>query len=455
MSENTRGLVAALSVAVGVVGCGDWRSDVDGFTERDLALLQGMVLSQSPTPAGNAYLGNAKVRDLGQQLFFTAGFAARADGTVVTCASCHAPEHWFSDPRARRNVSWGLGFTRRNTPSLVNVIFYEVFAWDGRTDSLQGQCAVAYQSAAVMAGTRERAAAFIRSNYAAEYREVFGSEPLLESDDAVYEKLVRAWATYLAALTSRNSPFDRFASGAVPDALDAAQKRGLKLFLGKAGCIQCHRGPMFSDFEFHNVGIGQTGDDVAASDPGRFEGLGVLKNLPLSLRAPNPDGGAPDAVPEPTEGDKHRFRTKSLRQVAETGPYFHAGQAETLKDVVWFYAQGGDRQNANLSPFVVPLGLTDEEQADLVSFLESLTGDPVPAALRCDSSKDQVFLFRQAEPAFFTADGGITGMDGGARWVPYSAAGSVSVAVLGDGGTRAEWYDAWKAEFERCDGGRP
>ncbi len=93
----------------------------------------------------------------------------------------------------------------------------------------------------------------------------------------------------------------------------------------------------------------------------------------------------------PTAADVGRFRTKSLRNVSLTGPYMHAGQLETLKDVVWFYNRGGDRDGAGTpSPFMEPLGLSESEQSDLVLFLESLTGQPPDARWSCDNSCDTV-----------------------------------------------------------------
>ena len=73
--------------------------------------------------------------------------------------------------------------------------------------------------------------------------------------------------------------------------------------------------------------------------------------------------------------------------MAETAPYFHAGQLKTLADVVWFYNQGGARSGAGTpSPLLVPLGLTDDEQADLVAFLGALTGVPPSANWLCNNA---------------------------------------------------------------------
>ncbi len=87
----------------------------------------------------------------------------------------------------------------------------------------------------------------------------------------VYQRLLKAWAVYLSRLVSADAPFDRYARGD-DHALSDPQRRGLSLFIGKAGCIECHKGPMFSDNRFASVGIGQVGVNVGAEDKGRAAG---------------------------------------------------------------------------------------------------------------------------------------------------------------------------------------
>ena len=90
--------------------------------------------------------------------------------------------------------------------------------------------------------------------------------------EGIYRSILKAWGAYELQLNAGDSPFDRFAKGD-EQALDAAQRRGLHLFLGKAGCISCHLGPNFTDNLFHSVGVGQTGAHVPTEDLGRFTGL--------------------------------------------------------------------------------------------------------------------------------------------------------------------------------------
>src|ERR1051325_5139072 len=149
-----------------------------------------------------------------------------------------------------------------------------------------------------------------------------------------------AYDAYVRALTTPNSPFDRYAAGDT-FALTDAQKRGLALFVGKAECAMCHRGPNFAHDQFHALGIG--GDDA-----GRFKITGV-------------------------EADRNAFKTPTLRNVALTAPYMHDGSLATLRQVIDFYNAGGGN-NQPKSMLLRKLNLTEMEKSDLLAFLESLSG---------------------------------------------------------------------------------
>lgn len=398
-------------VVVAFAACG-WGPTRPGLTEQDEALLAAMVLEGRPVDPTNAFLDSDEVAQLGQQLFFDTGLSAvpSPDGGFalatngVSCAECHAPAQAFADPR---NVSVGVGpgFTARNSPTVLNVAFYRWWGWDGRADTLWGQSVNAYVSRATMAGSELRLVKAVAARYGDRYRAVFGESLPAELDPShpgaarfsppdgalaslapadeqlvrgAWERLLKAWAAYMSRLVSANAPFDRFAKGE-EGALSPAQRRGLTLFFGKAGCVECHRGPMFSDNGFHSVGVGQRGANVPQSDTGRVAGLERLRNLRERRSA---------EVPAPTDEDRGRFRTKSLRNVARTAPYMHAGQLATLQDVVWFYNRGGDREGLGTpSRFLLPLGLSEGEQGDLVEFLGALTGESPPARWLCDNSR--------------------------------------------------------------------
>jgi cytochrome c peroxidase len=190
---------------------------------------------------------------------------------------------------------------------------------------------------------------------------------------------------YERKLISRNAPFDQYVAGD-NDAISPAAKRGLKLFIGKAACDACHQGPTFTDQLFHNTGIMQT-RDPAMLDQGRFTDLPrALNNTFNGAGAFSDDpaaGAAKLAGLAPIDEMRGQFRTKSLRHLTETAPFFHDGSAATLEDVVRFYNEGGGTMGfpGTKDELLVPLNLTGSEIADLVAFLETLTGEPVPVEL--------------------------------------------------------------------------
>jgi cytochrome c peroxidase len=196
---------------------------------------------------------------------------------------------------------------------------------------------------------------------------------------------------YERRLVSRNAPIDKYIAGNYA-ALTPAQKRGLALFIGKAACVDCHSGPTFTDNGFHNTGVPQAGINTPVIDNGRFDEIPkTLSNNfnTASKYSDDPTVGEAKVLPlKQTEDLKGAFRTGMLRQIEMTGPYMHTGNLETLEDVVRFYNWGGGDAGfaGTKSPAMVPLLLTDGEQADLVAFLHALTGDAPSADLGRDTS---------------------------------------------------------------------
>ena len=229
----------------------------------------------------------------------------------------------------------------------------------------------------------------------------------------------KAIASWEYTLVSRNSPFDRWASdlkngkGDTSKAIPDLAKEGARLFVGKAACNECHTTPLFSDNRFHNIGVQQvgTGIPVEADCPagdyycdcappseghtgpwncipwGARDGIEKLKNSKQrrdSIWSDNPGDTSRmsfvsmdlDQVP------KGAYRTPSLRNVALTAPYMHNGSMAKLEDVIWHYTQGGSSDTPGVrAPAIKPLFLTEHEQQALVSFLKSLTSDPIAPEL--------------------------------------------------------------------------
>jgi cytochrome c peroxidase len=286
------------------------------------------------TPADNP-LTAAKV-ELGKQLFFD----PRLSGTgKMSCSSCHLPEKAFTDAQALSIKDDGKANTR-NSPTMHNVGYLDRLYWDGRAKTLELNVEAAWT--AQIGGKPDAAAAAIAAvpAYTKAFTEAFNAPP---SKDTI----VKALASFLRNLRSGDSEFDRHLAGKESKFSDAA-KAGYELFMGKAGCVVCHTPPLFTDKIFHNVGIG--------------------------MKAEKPDIGAAGekAFNDPTKTGQ--FKTPTLRDVAKTGPYLHDGSAKTLAEVVKIMG-GGGIDNPNKDPLMINRGLTDEEQAQLVAFLETLTGN--------------------------------------------------------------------------------
>jgi cytochrome c peroxidase len=291
---------------------------------------------------------------LGQRLFYDVRLSR---DSLISCASCHNPHLGFADGQSG---SQGFGGIRgsRNAPTILNAAYNVMQFWDGRAASLEEQVGGPIANPIEMNLPHELAVARLNADpgYRQEFERAFGAGPVTMA------KVEESIASFERTLLSGNSPFDRYVYGADKTAMSPAAIRGLAVFTDKkrGNCVTCHtvgeEYALFTDGKFHNLGIGldRTGQ---LTDLGRF-------------------------VQTKAEADKGAFLTPSLRNVALTAPYMHDGSAKTLKDVVDFYVGGGN-SNPQLDKEIKETKLTFEERADLVAFLDALTGDqPVGAGPR-------------------------------------------------------------------------
>ncbi|MCC6784378.1 MAG: cytochrome-c peroxidase [Planctomycetes bacterium] len=273
--------------------------------------------------------------ELGKQLFFEPRLSASGK---TSCSSCHFPEQSWTDARAVSPKDDGKSNTR-NSPSLANVARQPHFYWDGRAKTLEANVEAAWK--AQMGGKPDEVAAALAKvdGYAKAFQGAFNAGPTAAH-------MIEALAHFIRTLHSGGSRYDRFVAGD-KSALSADEQAGHALFVGKAMCIVCHTTPLFTDHQFHNVGIGM---DAATPDVGRQK---VDEKAVLGA-----------------------FKTPGLRSVSRTAPYFHDGSAATLEDAVRVMAQGG-KANAHLDPLLKPIAdakLSDAEIAQLVAFLRALDG---------------------------------------------------------------------------------
>jgi cytochrome c peroxidase len=287
---------------------------------------------EAPAPADNPTTP-AKV-ELGKQLFFDPRLSG---ANTLSCASCHVPERAWGD-----GLQWNKGHNgatlTRNTPSLLNVGFYSTYFWDGRAKSLEEQALGPIVSPVEMNQGLDELEAELRAipGYVERFQQVFGGPPSRD-------RVAKALAAFQRTLVTGPSPFDRYLAGE-EDALSADAKRGLELFQGTARCIECHHGPNLSDGKPHRIGLS-------------------VEDFGLATVTDRPE-------------DRFRFRTPSLRNVAETGPYSHDGTYKSVEDVVEFYYRGAPPAADDL-PLDTPdlRGESFSDVAYLVAFLESLSGE--------------------------------------------------------------------------------
>jgi|SRR5688572_21694668 len=271
-----------------------------------------------PVPEGNP-LSVEKV-ELGRRLFRDRRLSRDRS---IACSSCHDPERAFSDGRP---VAIGIArqVGRRNAPALINRGYGRAFFWDGRAATLEEQVLQPIQDPKEMDMTL------------GEVSERVGLPP---------HEISRALASYVRAILSGNSRFDRFVNGD-RRALSPEQQEGLRVFRGKGNCTSCHVGPNFTDERVHNTGIAWR--DGSFLDEGRSAVTGQL-------------------------ADRGAFKTPTLREIARTAPYMHDGSRLSLEDVVEYYDRGGNA-NPALDSELRPLKLTASEKRSLVAFLRALSG---------------------------------------------------------------------------------
>jgi cytochrome c peroxidase len=310
------------------------------------------LLPEMPFPADNPY--TKEKAELGKMLFFEPRISSSGQ---ISCANCHNPELGWTD-----NLTRSFGHDRqtgkRNAMTILNVGYANTFFWDGRAASLEIQSVMPIQDQVEMKEHLRLAVKKVKKLKG--YQEMFAKA--FPDKQVSVENMQKAIATFERTITSGSTKFDRFISGKANEFTDD-EVMGMHLYRTKAGCINCHNTPYFSDNQFHNDGQTLFGT--------KDEDFGVYKQTK-------------------NKADIGKFKTPTLREIARTGPWMHHGHFPSLLDVVEFYNLGnpspvqkkylGTKRDSLLpktSPMLKKLDLSKTEVKQLVAFLNTLNSATV------------------------------------------------------------------------------
>jgi cytochrome c peroxidase len=272
---------------------------------------------------------------LGRQLFFDERLSV--DGSK-SCYSCHVCEKGLTDglPKA---IGPGNKQLPRSSPTLWNIGYHKEFYWDGRSGSLEKQALAAWTGANMGAKADEIVAKLnALQDYKTQFQKIFQS-------DATPDNVVKAIAAFERTIIAGNTAWDRWKAGD-NTAISTSAWRGWNIFQA-IKCNNCHDGVLFTDQQYHNIGIGM---DQKEPDAGRFK---------VTQR------------PE----DTGAFKTPTLRDIEKSAPYFHDGSAKTLEEAVDIMLGGGKPNQYLDKKNLEPHKLLPEQREDLLNFLRSLTVD--------------------------------------------------------------------------------
>lgn len=288
-----------------------------------------MALEREPiAPIAPARAGNPARIELGKQLFFDPRLSRSG---FISCNSCHNLSMGGSD-----NLKTSIGHNWQqgpiNSPTVLNARFNLAQFWDGRAADLKTQAGGPIANPGEMASSHELAVEVLQSipGYVAAFKKAFGSEKI------GIEEVTQAIAAFEETLVTPNARFDKWLKGD-RRALSRQELEGYRLFKS-AGCVACHNGPAVGGNSFQKMGLVQP------------------------YKTSNPAQGRMAVTDQ--EADRFHFKVPTLRNVELTYPYFHDGAAATLSEAVDTMAR-------------IQLGrqFTEQENASVVAFLKTLTGD--------------------------------------------------------------------------------
>ena len=289
------------------------------------------VLGLAAAPAWGSGAEVSPLGAIGWKLFFDPLLSKPRN---ISCSSCHDPQKGFESGVALGEGAHGDRLPR-NAPTVVNLADAQHFFWDGRASSLEEQAKGPIENPIEMDLALDEAAARVRAEPT--YSAAFAKAGIR---DITIDEIAAAIADFERGLGTGPALYDKWLEGD-RSVFDEAQERGRMIFFTRGQCATCHFGPNFSDGMFHNIGTG------SKEDPGRS-----------AISGDDYDLGA--------------FKTPALRNWKGREPFMHDGRFATLDEVLDFYNE--PKSGALGQTELDPLGLSEQDQADVKSFLETLNG---------------------------------------------------------------------------------
>ncbi len=373
------------------------------WTEGELETLGSLWIgSLPPLPAdpSNSWADDPLAARLGEEIFNDTRFSSNGE---VSCGTCHLSTYHFSDQLPQ---SKGVGLTDRRSMTLIGVAYNDWFFWDGRKDSLWSQALAPPESPVEHGISRTQCSHIIYRYYRRQYEGIFGPMPVIDEETCpplarpdpsdkrayslwmsmtevkrqevtrIYVNMGKAIAAFVRRIMPAPSRFDRYVEAvrqgdqAGMAILTGDEAEGLRLFIGKAQCTNCHFGPLLGSGDFSNTRV-----PGGSEDRGRADGIDKVRADEFNCLSewsdadPEKDCATLRFMDTDPAGYIGAFKVTTLRNIAGRPPYMHAGQLKSLSEVLRFY-----REAARSNPELGHGNLTDKELEQLEIFLGTLTG---------------------------------------------------------------------------------
>ncbi len=398
------GILLTLSAGI-LLGCANQTSP---WSEAEVELMRTLWIESLPAlppDPSNQYADDPRAVALGAKLFSDVRFSSNGE---VSCATCHIASKDFQDGLP---LAQGVGATDRRTMPIAGTAYSPWLFWDGRKDSQWAQALGPLENPVEHGGTRTFYVKLIQAHYKTEYEALCGTLPdfsdesrfpvpaapiddevaaanwasMSEEDreavTLVYVNMGKAIAAFERTIMPRTSRFDLYVEAVLANDISAArdiftadEEAGLKLFLNEANCTRCHNGPLLTDNDFHNTGVPAVAD--LPEDTGRARGAQQVLADEFNCLSKYSDASPEDCrelrfmLAEGEELER-AFKTPSLRDVTNRAPFMHAGQFDSIEEVLSHYNNAPHAPNGHSELDV--LNLSEAQLQQIIAFLKTLT----------------------------------------------------------------------------------